>query len=82
MVSGFANKDLQFNFNGKIYPIKKGEVLVDYSKGGDKPSNLRKNIPLSVYIANSDGKTDIRYYRYNYPNSILLDEVTVNKPKN
>ena len=82
MVSGFTDKDFQFNFNGKIYPIKKGEVLVDYSKGGDKPSNLRKNIPLSVYIANSDGKTDIRYYRYNYPNSILLDEVTVNKPKN
>ena len=42
MVSGFTDKDFQFNFNGKIYPIKKGEVLVDYSKGGDKPSNLRK----------------------------------------
>ena len=81
MIKGLADKDYQVNFNGKLYPVKKGEVMVNYSRGGDSPNNLRTNIPLSVYIANSEGKTDTKYFRYNYPNSILLDNVTVSYDK-
>lgn len=55
--------------------------MENYSRGGDSPDNLRTNIPLSVYIANSEGKTDTKYFRYNYPNSILLDNVTVSYNK-
>ncbi len=81
MINGFADKDYQFNFDGKLYPVKKGDIMVNYSRGGDSPNNLRTNIPLSVYIANSEGKTDTKYFRYNYPNSILLDNVTVSYDK-
>ena len=81
LISGFADKDFQFNFNGKKYPVKKGYIMVNYSRGGDAPYNLRTNIPLSVYIDNSEGKTDTKYFRYNYSNSILLDNVTISYDK-
>ena len=50
MINGFADKDNQFNFNGKLYAVKKGRY-------------------------------DTKYFRYNYPNSILLDNVTVSYNK-
>lgn len=50
MINGFADKDNQFNFDGKLYAVKKGRY-------------------------------DTKYFRYNYPNSILLDNVTVSYNK-
>ena len=46
-----------------INKVKKGDVLVNYSRGGRSTDNYVKNVPLKVYTANSDGKTINRYYR-------------------
>lgn len=48
-----------------------------YSRGGHDNSFIRRNIPLSVYTANSDGHTENRFYRYNYPNEVFLPEVQI-----
>lgn len=78
MISGFADKDYQYNFHGnKVYPVHKGDILVNYSRGGNNQSDFVNNIPLSVYLDNSEGKNKIRYYRYNYPDSVLLNEIKI-----
>lgn len=79
MITGFTDKDGEYDFNGKKFQYKKGEPLVTYSRGGSNDSFLRQNVPLSVYTANSDGHTLNQYYRYNYPNEVFLPEVTVGK---
>ena len=62
------------------YPVKKGEPLLTYSKGGHDNSFIRRNIPLSAYAPNSDGKIENSFYRYNYPREVFLPEVII-KPK-
>lgn len=64
VISGFADNDDDFIFKGKSYSVKKGEPLVTYSSGGHDNRFLRKDIPLSVYTANSDGKTENLFYKY------------------
>lgn len=53
--------------------------LVNYSRGLDDPSALRQNIPLKYYIANSDGRDRVRYYRHlkEGDSEILLPELIV-----
>lgn len=80
LISDYADKDGSYDFDGKKYKVKKGEPLVTYSRGGHDNSFIRNNVPLSVYTANSDGHTEKRYYRHNYPNNVFLDEIVV-KPR-
>jgi hypothetical protein len=81
MVTGFANQDSTANFNGKNYPVKKGELLVTYSRGGHDNSFIQRNVPLSIYTANSDGHTQNLFYRYNYPREVFLPEIVVTPNK-
>ena len=81
MIEGFTDKEGSYEYNGKPYSYRKGEPLVRYSRGGHDDSFLRTGIPLSVYTANSDGHVENYFYRYNYPNSIFLDEITVTPDK-
>lgn len=81
MIEGFTDKEGSYKYNGKTYNYRKGEPLVRYSRGGHDDSFLRAGIPLSVYTANSDGHVENYFYRYNYPNSIFLDEITVTPEK-
>lgn len=80
ILSGYADKDYPFEYNGIKYDIKKGEPLVNYSKGKNTPEAYKKNIPLRVYNDQSEGKTLNRFYRpfdkKGLPN-VLLPEVTV-----
>jgi hypothetical protein len=77
MVSGFAGRDSIADFDGKKYNVKKGEPLLTYSRGGHDNSFLRRNIPISAYTPNSDGKIANFFYRYNYPREVFLPEVIV-----
>jgi len=81
MISGYADKDGEYEFDGKKFKYKKGEPLMTYSRGGHDDSFIRRNIPLSVYTANSDGHTENMFYRYNYPNEFMLPEVIVTAPR-
>lgn len=86
MITGYQNKKGNYNFDGNDYIVEEGEPLVTYSKGKDSKNNIRRNIPLSVYIKNSDGKTDIKYYGLKGNNEVIpinLPEITVigNKTK-
>lgn len=81
MITGFAPKNDTYTFEGKKYQVRKGEPLLSYSSGGNEIKNLKKNIPLGVYNANSDGHTEQNYFRYNYNNSILLPELIVTAPR-
>lgn len=80
ILSGYADKDYPFEYNGIHYDIKKGDPLVHYSKGKNSADNYKKNIPLKVYTDQSHGKTLNRYYRpfdeNNLPN-VLLPELVV-----
>lgn len=79
ILNGYADKNYQFPFKGKVYNVKKGDPLVNYSIGKREPENYIKNIPLSAYLDNSDGKTNVRYYRpYNEGlRAKLLPEIIV-----
>lgn len=81
LVEGFVDKDGTYSFDGKNYKVKKGEPLLRYSRGGHDNSFIRKGVPLSVYTANSDGKTENRFFRYNYPNEVFLPEIIVKPNK-
>lgn len=63
LLTGFADKDYDFSYGGKDYKIKKGEPLVDYSRGQNMASELRRSIPLSVYNDQGEGKTFNRFYK-------------------
>ena len=61
---------------------KEGKPLLDYSRGGmGIEENLRTNIPLEWYTANSDGHTQNLYYRNNKFNKTVLPEVIVTGKK-
>jgi hypothetical protein len=81
MVTGFAGQDSTVNFKGKNYPVKKGEPLMTYSRGGHNNSFIQRNVPLSIYTANSDGHTQNLFYRYNYPREVFLPEIVVTPNK-
>lgn len=81
MITGFADKDGTYNFDGKYFPYKKGEPLLTYSRGGHDNSFIRKNVPLSVYTVNSDGHTENMFFRYNYPNEVFLPEIVITTKK-
>lgn len=84
VLTGFADKDYTYDFNGTPYKIKKGTPLVSYSRGGNNVGDWRSNIPLNVYMDNSNGKNFVRYYRpldENGNPNILLDELTVQPKK-
>lgn len=66
LVTDFAKEDGVYNFNGELYPYKKGEPLLNYSTGGSNNSSLRVGVPLSIYTINSGGYTENHPYRYNY----------------
>ena len=77
LITGFAGQDSIVNFDGKNYNVKKGEPLLTYSRGGHDQSFLRRNIPISAYTPNSDGKTENHFFKYNYPREVFLPEITV-----
>lgn len=84
VLTGFADKDYTYDFNGTPYKIKKGTPLVSYSRGGNNVGDWRSNIPLNVYMDNSNGKNFVRYYRpldKNGNPNVLLDELTVQPKK-
>lgn len=61
---------------------KEGKPLLDYSRGGmGVEENLRTNIPLEWYTANSDGHTQNLYYRNNKFNKTVLPEIIVTGKK-
>ena len=64
LISGMAPEDGVFNMYGNKFFYKKGEPLLTYSKGGHDNSFIQKNIPLSAYTPNSDGKTETYFFRY------------------
>lgn len=77
LINGFAKGDGVYNFDGNDFSYKKGEPLMTYSKGGHDASFIRRDVPLSIYTANSDGHTSNTFYRYDYPNSVTLPEVVI-----
>lgn len=57
------------------------QPILRYSSGGHGQSALRTGIPLNVYHerdkAQGGNHTQDLYYRYNYPNSYWLPEITI-----
>ena len=84
LVSGFTNSQQKHNFCNKEYLLPKGHPLVRYSTGTTHPSGYRKDIGLLEYTDNSDGKTNLKYYRHYNPNQkeVLLPTVIVTPKKN
>ena len=78
ILTGYADKDYDFEFQGRIFHIKKGEPLVHYSNG---KNTYRKNIPLSVYNEMSQGKSVNRYYKHMSQNNpeVILPTITISK---
>lgn len=66
LLSGFAPEDNLGLLNGDWYDVSKGDPMVTYSKGKYGPENLVYNVPLAGYIDQSEGKTDVHYYRHPY----------------
>lgn len=83
ILSGYADKDYPFEYNGIKYNIKKGEPLVHYSKGKNTPESYKKSIPLRVYNDQGEGKTYNRFYRpydkNGLPNVLLPELIVTNK---
>ena len=79
LVCGFTNKPQKHTFQRKNYVLPAEHPLVRYSNGTTHPSGYRKSVGLMEYIDNSDGKTDVRYYRHYDPgtNAVLLPEIVV-----
>lgn len=82
MIEKFADQSGIYNFEGKQYAYKKGDPLMVYSRGGHDNSAIRRGIPLSVYTAESQGKTDQKFFRYNYPNEVYFPEIVITSNKN
>lgn len=79
LVHGFTKGQQKHTFQGKDYILPAGHPLVRYSNGTTHPSGYRRSVGLMEYVDNSDGKTDIRYYRHYNPgtNQVLLPEIVV-----
>lgn len=79
LVHGFTTQQQPHTFNGKDYILPKDHPLVRYSSGTTHPSGYRRTVGLMEYIDNSEGKTDIKYYRHYSPGEyeVLLPEIVV-----
>lgn len=77
LVTGFADKPGIYDFDGTPYKFDAGEPLLTYSKGGHDVSFIRRDIPLSVYTPNSDGKIENHFFRYKYPKERFLPEIVI-----
>lgn len=77
LVTGFADKPGVYDFDGTPYKFDAGEPLLTYSKGGHDVSFIRRDIPLSVYTPNSDGKIENHFFRYKYPKERFLPEIVI-----
>lgn len=79
LVHGFTESPQTHTFQGKRYNLPSGHPLVRYSNGTTHPSGYRRSVGLLEYIDNSEGKTDIKYYRHFTPGQkeVLLPEVVV-----
>lgn len=79
LVSGFTQNQQKHNFQGKDYILPADHPLVRYSNGTTHPSGYRKAVGLMEYIDNSEGKTDVKYYRHYDPgsNEVLLPEIVI-----
>lgn len=84
LISGFTNNQQNHTFQNKNYVLPKDHPLVRYSNGTTHPSGYRRAIGLLEYIDNSDGKTDIKYYRHYTPDQkeVLLPEIVVTPKSN
>lgn len=79
LVHGFTKGQQNHTFQGKNYILPPDHPLVRYSNGTTHPSGYRKSVGLMEYIDNSDGKTNVRYFRHYDPgtNEVLLPEIVV-----
>lgn len=83
LISGFTDKEQKHRFMGKDYILPPDHPLVRYSDGSTHPSGYRKSVGLLEYLDNSEGKTNVRYYRHYDPGEkeVLLPEIEVNPRK-
>lgn len=79
LVHGFTESPQTHTFQGRQYHLPSGHPLVRYSNGTTHSSGYRKSVGLMEYIDNSEGKTDIKYYRHFSPEQkeVLLPEIIV-----
>lgn len=79
LVHGFTKEQQNHTFQGKDYILPPDHPLVRYSNGTTHPSGYRRSVGLMEYIDNSDGKTNVRYFRHYDPgtNEVLLPEIVV-----
>lgn len=79
LVHGFTKGEQNHTFQGKNYILPPDHPLVRYSNGTTHPSGYRRSVGLMEYIDNSDGKTNVRYFRHYDPgtNEVLLPEIVV-----
>lgn len=76
---GFTHGEQQHTFNGKTYNLPDDHPLLRYSNGSTDPSGYRKSIGLMEYMDNSDGKSQLNYFRYMNPDDyiVLAPQITV-----
>ena len=79
LITGFTQKPTPDTFLGKDYILPTDHPLVTYSRGTIHPSSYRRSIGLMEYLDNSEGKTDVKYYRHFSPGQrrVLLPRITV-----
>lgn len=79
LVSGFTSRKKPHTFQGKDYILPADHPIVRYSNGTTQPSGYRRSVGLLEYIDNSEGKTDVKYYRHYDPGEqeVLLPEIVV-----
>lgn len=84
LVSGFTKNQQNHTFQGKDYVLPPDHPIVRYSNGTTHPSGYRRSVGLMEYIDNSDGKTDLKYYRHFKPGEkeVLLPEIVVTPNEN
>lgn len=79
LLTGFNNGQTTHQFQGNNYLLPNDHPLVTYSNGLTTKAGLRTNLGLKEYLDNSDGKSQLQYFRYIKPgtNEVLLPEITV-----
>lgn len=84
LVYDFVKTPYTHQFYGKQYNIPAGHPLVRYSTGTTHNSGYKTGLGLLEYLDNSEGKTNVKYYRYfnNDQKEVLLPEITVTPNQN
>ena len=79
LVYDFTKGQQNHTFQGKNYILPPDHPLARYSNGTTHPSGYRRSVGVMEYLDNSDGKTNVRYYRHYDPgtNEVLLPEIVV-----